>query len=783
MGRRGFSLLLLGALALFQYKNTAYQDLLPAACQFVSKPCPNPPAMPYPRTDHSAIIYKTWSQADANMLCNNIHCGPLCTKISTNCTSEIKRAGLAPEGETSPIGSVKDSFCPETCCATENCRRVRDALGEVVPFDDEVMLVFGGRAFRNVSLYGVKLLNNCTSKFHIEENRARALEQGASSAYVNSCGMELQNELWRYSVQGDSWTYLKPTINRMLASNYSAPAPRYAHTSVLVEVSGLDRATRQPVTRKYMYIYGGSALECESGCTDFWRYEIPWAAQRYYPQPSGSLYWNRGNSWERISLVHNPGPRMHHGMTVSADSKFIYVFGGISNNTLLNDLWRYSLEANLWEKLETEGVEAVHRSAQLWNGTLLELKVPFEQFSTNDSFSFSTQGDKPSPRLGASLFYFQTTEDFLVLYGGYGQRTINAAEAANIPESKGDMWVYSVKLRRWCRVVPRGNAPPPRYFSPLLQYEKLHFALFSGASLQNFREDLWIYSVAANAYEEESAALKGFGEYPRPRRGHTMLLTAEGVLIYGGAIGTNTNISFSDTDYQTLQVFESQCESFLRTYNLSVRDLGQPKLWKKQLELYEKTNNTCFLWNKTFATPVGTDDAEAGVWVYNFSTCFQDCNGNGTCVYSACACNDGFYGGTCGETECPNSVCVSYTDFTYTKYCYHCSGKGTCVSGQCICKPGYRGADCSIQDCPSSCSSVGKCVSDYPYAKCGCPSNTVGDDCSQFACTNSCNSPHGACNGTTGVCTCQPYYYGSDCSLFVLPSTAVAVALGLLGLV
>jgi len=776
-------LCLLGLLALFQYKEVSYQDSLPAACQFTSKPCSSPPSLPYPRTDHSAVIYTTWSQAHANMLCLDTHCGPLCKQTSSNCTSEIKRAGQNPEGDTSALGSVKDSFCPETCCATENCRRLRDALGEVVPFDDEVMLVFGGRAFRNVSVYNAKLFNNCTSKLHTEENRARALEQSVSSAYVNSCGMELLNELWRYSVHSNSWTYLKPTINRLLASKYSAPAPRYAHTSVLVQISGLDAATRQPVTRKYLYIYGGSALECKAGCGDFWRYEIPWAAQRYYPQPSNSQYWNRGNSWEKVILAHNPGPRMHHGMTVSSDSKFIYLFGGIANNTLLNDLWRYSVESNLWEQLETEGVEAVHRSAQLWNGTELELSVPFEQFSTNDSFSFSTQGDKPSPRLAASLFYFQTSEDFLVLYGGYGKRTANAAEAADIPESKADMWVYSVELRRWCRVVPRGTAPPSRYSSPMIQYAKKHFAVFSGASLQNFREDLWIYSVAANAFEEEGESLKGAGLFPRPRRGHTMLMATEGLLVYGGAIGTNTNISFSDTDYQTIQVFESQCESFLRTYNLSVRDLGQPKLWQKQLELYAETNNSCFLWNKTSAVSIGTDDAEAGVWVLNFSTCYQDCSGNGTCVLSTCACNDGFYGGFCSETECPNSVCVSYTDFTYRKFCYHCSGKGTCVGGKCICKPGFRGADCSIQDCPSNCSNAGKCVSDYPYAKCNCPSNTVGEDCSQFACTNSCNSPHGSCNGTTGVCNCETHYYGSDCSLFVLPSAALAVTIGLLGLV
>ena len=525
-------------------------------------------------------------------------------------------------------------------------------------------------------------------------------------------------------------------------------------------------------------------MECEAGCADFWRYEIPWAAQRYYPEPSNSLYWNRGNSWELINLAHTPGARMHHGMTVSRDFKYIYVFGGMANNTMLNDLWRYSVEDNLWEQLETEGVEDVRRTASLWNDTALELSVPFEQFSTNDSFSFSTKGDIPSPRLGASLAYFQNTaEDYLVLYGGYGVRTKSPELEANIPESKDDMWVYSVKLRRWCLVKPRNANPPQRYFSTLTQYDSLHFVVTFGASLQTFYDDIWIFSVAANAFQEVGSSIKTSPPYPSPRRGHTSLRVRAGVLIYGGAIGTNINISSSDIDYQTLQVFESQCESFLRTYNLSVSELGQPELWSKQLELYAETNNTCFLWNQTRAQPTGTDSSEAGLWLFNFGTCVEDCSGNGECLYSSCACDKGYYNWICSEPECPNSVCVYYTDFVYQKICYHCSGKGTCVNGTCVCASGFHGADCSIQDCPNSCSNIGKCINDYPFAKCQCPDNTVGEDCSQFSCTNSCNSPFGACNGTTGLCTCVTSYYGTDCSIYILSAAAVVLCLGLMELI
>lgn len=40
-----------------------------------------------------------------------------------------------------------------------------------------------------------------------------------------------------------------------------------------------------------MYIYGGYSPDCTGYCNDFWRYEIPYAPQRFYPVETG--YWKR----------------------------------------------------------------------------------------------------------------------------------------------------------------------------------------------------------------------------------------------------------------------------------------------------------------------------------------------------------------------------------------------------------------------------------------------------------------------------------------------------------
>lgn len=63
------------------------------------------------------------------------------------------------------------------------------------------------------------------------------------------------------------------------------PYARYGHTGVYVELN--DTRNLQPdgkfTKRKYLFIYGGFAFECQTACYDLWKYEIPWAPINYYP--------------------------------------------------------------------------------------------------------------------------------------------------------------------------------------------------------------------------------------------------------------------------------------------------------------------------------------------------------------------------------------------------------------------------------------------------------------------------------------------------------------------
>jgi hypothetical protein len=119
---------------------------------------------------------------------------------------------------------------------------MRDIQGEIVPVEEEFLLVFGGYALRNLTVSDKLLFNNCT-----EASRAELIGQNVSQEYVNNCGAELLNEVWRYSIQDHSFTYIKPTYNKLLYSAFTSPTPRQGHAGAYAEVLAEDILTKQMV--------------------------------------------------------------------------------------------------------------------------------------------------------------------------------------------------------------------------------------------------------------------------------------------------------------------------------------------------------------------------------------------------------------------------------------------------------------------------------------------------------------------------------------------------------
>lgn len=356
-------------------------------------------------------------------------------------------------GTTDRIGFLNESYCPPTCCMSENCKRFRDIEGEPVPVSHEILLVFGGTALRNVQVNGTLLFDDCS------ENNLKLARAQYRLEVSESCGVELLNEIWRYDLQSNTWSYVEPTYPPNTA-NYSFPFPRHSHRSVLIELTVLDEYVNTYTYKKYMYVYGGFALECRDACEDMWRFEIPWASQRYYPISKG--FWNRGAYWEQLFQTYSPGRRMNHGFVASTDFESIYLFGGLGRNLLYKDLWKYRVLHNSWEELQTYGITKVTRKITTWNGTVYDLVLNISDKRIGDSITYGKAGAKPSERMSACFLFFNGTSNYLFLFGGLGTR-YRLFDLGNTSVALNDFWVFSIKSNKWTQIYSDTAGPSPRY--------------------------------------------------------------------------------------------------------------------------------------------------------------------------------------------------------------------------------------------------------------------------------------------------------------------------------
>mmetsp|Transcript_1545 Transcript_1545/g.3304 ORF Transcript_1545/g.3304 Transcript_1545/m.3304 type:complete len:591 (+) Transcript_1545:547-2319(+) len=585
------------------------------------------------------------------------------------------------------------------------------------------------------------------------------MAKGYPEDFVNQCGAELLNEIWFYSVINNTLTYIKPTYNRLLYSSFKTPSPRQGHAAAYIEVTSEDIITRQLTTRKYMYIYGGFSLDCSQACSDLWRYEIPWAAQRYYPEPSAG-YWNRGGHWEVIELNYWPGPRMFHSLTASPDYQHIYMFGGTANGKYYNELWKYNVKASSWENIQTLGINTVMRTITLWTGEDIEMQVEFSKRVESDSVVYTSGGKKPDPRCSHSIVYFSgVSENYIILFGGQGQRTITSTYTVTFD----DLWVYSLKLQRWTQAFPNGDKPVARKDAQMQQYDSRRIVMQGGTNGNEFFNDIWLYNVETNTWKEWVYTKK-----PDKRAKHALVKINDGLVVFGGYQSTSLDQEAIDKAFSLERTYLAECQTLLKVYNVSLSDIGQDYYEKTQQAYYNLTGSSCFLRTEPLPILERGYSFPTDIWVLNFTQCPFNCTERGNCLSSRCVCDSGYYGEYCQNKACPGSLCFHDFDFFESEKCYHCSGNGACNNGTCICNEGFYGSDCSTLACANSCSEAGECIQMFPISQCNCRDIYGGDDCSVAFCLNNCNTPQGTCNTTTGLCTCESEFIGEDCSVVLL---------------
>ena len=478
----------------------------------------------------------------------------------------------------------------------------------------------------------------------------------------------------------------------------SSPPPRYGHQGVLVEI--FDETLK--ITRKFYYMYGGlSPINCNGVCSDFWIYEIPWMSQASYP--FNQINWNRGNHWRLLTLSTPSGSRAFHSMVYVKG--IIYVFGGISNYNLTNDIWSFNVKTEEWQKMQGCGVEDIKRRGKVWDGGEFERRVvEDEQMFSSDLITYANTNDSSSCYSG-TLFYpscqfltysfYSDSDNKIFLFGG-----INTAKN-NTFLFKNDFWVFNLnKLseKNCYKFDPVFefsdlNANYNIYEKPMANgggsifqiLNTSYFGVFGGANESAVLQDFFLY-------DQKKEKWFNFTEYTIDLYdinsnnqvilagliGAVMTPFSKGVLLYGGLSlqkneDNNKSIAQNASEICYAKYNQNNINSSNNLYNF----LEKEKLFFKAGGGDPCHKNQFFLNDVANFYPLYNTNQNIILYAFNYS-CEKTANiGNDGCFFGRRVCkNKKFYGKNCDLNLCEGSFCYYDEENLGEEVCTFCSKHG-----------------------------------------------------------------------------------------------------------
>jgi hypothetical protein len=299
---------------------------------------------------------------------------------------------------------------------------------------------------------------------------------------INNSGV--YGDLWKYNPVTNQWTWMKGTAvpndqgsygTIGISSPANRPPARAEGVVTWVDLSG------------NFWLFGGISVYQKN---DLWKYTISTNEWTWVKGPNNSsdpgLYGTIGVP----GIANNPCARWKTGAGWTDNAGDLWLFGGATINSVLNDLWRYHIATNEWTWMKgdsTAGAAGVY-------GTL----------------GIENPANTPSART-ANAHWKDAAGNFW-LFGG-----------ANVAGAYNDMWRYNTVTNMWAWIggdiagnitgisgtecdLDTANIPRGRYDDKTAWIDQEgNFWLFGGFGYGGARtNDLWKYCVAANLWVWQS---------------------------------------------------------------------------------------------------------------------------------------------------------------------------------------------------------------------------------------------------------------------------------------
>ncbi len=309
----------------------------------------------------------------------------------------------------------------------------------------------------------------------------------------SAAGAGSLNDIWKYSVHTNEWTFLKGDTIANVSGRYGVrgvghpdnnPGGRYGPQSWQDSLGNF-------------WIFGGFGRDAEgkSGALgDLWKYD---PVKNEWIWMSGDTVINLNSRYGTkgvFNSTNHPGARYTSFYWTDEDGCF-WLYGGTgramnaqnqSREGSLGDLWKYNPYTNQW--------------AWMHGDTLID------QDGNRGNLGVANANYSPGSRAGGASWY---DNGKLYLYGGIYPTNVRWA----------DMWSFDIATQSWAwingsnapgvaashgvrNVSAAANTPGSRVRTPATWKDDFgNFYLFGGQSSQNTQHsDLWRYNISANEW-------------------------------------------------------------------------------------------------------------------------------------------------------------------------------------------------------------------------------------------------------------------------------------------
>jgi len=285
-----------------------------------------------------------------------------------------------------------------------------------------------------------------TSGATARESHSAVIYNGEMYVFGGKDVTGYKNDIWRYSISGDSWTQLTPTGG--------PPVVRSGHSSIIYNGK--------------MYVFGG--VNALGRLNDVWEYDIV------------------GNSWTQLTPTGGPpDARASHSAVIYSGK--MYVFGGLSATTRFNDVWEFDISGNSWTQKTSGATAREFHSAVIYNGKMYVfgglsgpalLNDVWEYGIVNDFWrEVAENGSTPlTPRGGHTAC---VNAHKMYVYAGHG-----------ITDDKNDIWEYNLISNGWAQ-LSTGTLTLRAHHTAAISSGNIY--VFGGLSGTTFLNDVWEYTT------------------------------------------------------------------------------------------------------------------------------------------------------------------------------------------------------------------------------------------------------------------------------------------------